>query len=287
MLIPADKLGVIEVTGADSLTFLQGQATPDLRPMGHDDVVFGAFCTPKGRVICSAWFQRHQDGFRIVLPIEMAESLCKRLSLYVLRSKVQLINKSEAAPLWLSYTSSSETLDNDTAGRSQIDRDDPDCWVVAHSNHLKIMSGVSPDAQQSPIIRHENAFWLVMSREGIPLIGMKESEEHLPQTLALERWGGLSFTKGCYTGQEIVTRTQFLGRVKRALYQLSSDTLQMLEPGCDIYADDKSEELLGTTLCAASLPNGGVTGLAVLKENEETLTIGFIKGQQITLNRCA
>ena len=103
----------------------------------------------------------------------------------------------------------------------------------------------------------------------------------------MDRWGGLSFDKGCYTGQEIVTRTQFLGRVKRGLYRFSSDSASRLSVDDDIREHPEDQQAIGKTFMTADLPNGGVAGLAVIKETEADVMKAFVDGHAIVLDRVA
>ena len=283
MFVCAESLGVITITGDDARTLLQGQATPDFRKLNDDGFVFGGFCSPKGRIIANGWFQNIEGGYRLIVSRDMVASLIKRLRLYVLRSKVTITDVSDSNPVYLAIGNSPSSAEDDE-GAGDVFMETLR-WKLRHSESLTILSG-DLGSDRSPPLRG-CAFNLAMVREGIPIVTAKTSDLYIPQMLAMERWGGLSFDKGCYTGQEIVTRTQFLGRVKRGLYRFDSDSASRLSVDDDIHAHPEDKESIGKTFMTAELPNGGVAGLAVIKETEADVMKAFVDGHVIVLDRVA
>lgn len=283
MFVSAESLGVITIKGDDARTFLQGQATPDFRKLNPGVVAFGAFCSPKGRVIANGWFQATHDGYRFVLARDLVDQLVKRLRLYVLRARVVITDESDADPLFLIVgeygATSPETFQEDPLAIESLK------WQFRHSDGLHIASGNLEVGTIAPL--RGEMFTLALIREGVPLVTSLTSDLYIPQMLSMERWGGLSFDKGCYTGQEIVTRTQFLGRVKRALYRFTSDSASHLRPEVDICQRSGDSEPFGSTFMTATFPNGGVTGLAVIKETDADAMKAFAEGYPIDLERIA
>mgnify|MGYP006266113207 CR=1 FL=1 len=283
MFVCAESLGVITFTGDDARTFLQGQATPDFRKMSMGDVAFGAFCSPKGRVIANGWFQATQDGYRFVLARDLVDLLVKRLRLYVLRAKVVITDESDADPLFLIVreygATSPETIQEDPLAIESLN------WQFRHSDGLHIAAGKNGVGTIAPL--RGEMFTLSLIREGVPLVTSLTTDLYIPQMLSMERWGGLSFDKGCYTGQEVVTRTQFLGRVKRALYRFTSESANHLHPRVDIYQRTGDGEPFGSTFMTAAFPNGGVVGLAVIKETDADEMKAFADAYPIELERIA
>ena len=98
---------------------------------------------------------------------------------------------------------------------------------------------------------------------GLPLVTTATREEFVPQMADFEKIGGVSFHKGCYPGQEIVARTQYLGKVKRHLYRLHSD--QALAAGDELHSPDNPEQSCGKVVVAAPSPRGGYDALAVVQ----------------------
>jgi len=260
-VISAGPLGVIHVVGDDALTFLQGQATPDLRKLAKGDSVFAAFCNAQGRVIANGWFQGIDGGFRLVISQDLIAPLIKRLRMYVLRSKVLVSDESDHSPLWLVQGSQSDLSYQ---------------WTIVGPMGIHLIAANLDVLPKDTHQLHGQSFQLSLIQTGIPLVNGKTTERFTPHMLSMDYLGGLSFDKGCYTGQEIVTRTQFLGKVKRSLHRFSSDDSIAVEEGTPLTCSATGESV-GELFTWAHLPNGGTTGLAVIRNDaiaETTLEIG-------------
>lgn len=267
-IVAAPQLGVIRVQGEDALTFLQGQSTPDLRKLGPSQSVFGAFCNAQGRVIANGWFQAVEDGFRLVISRSLAPSLIKRLRMYVLRAKVVISDESDEAPVWLTQAIQPELAPE---------------WIIDGPMGVTLFAAHPASFVDEPLILRGEAFGLMLIRAGIPLITPETSERHIPHMLSMDVLGGLSFDKGCYTGQEIVTRTQFLGKVKRTLHRLATD--QDFQPTLDSPVRGHSgEESVGEVIAWAQLPGGGATGLAVIRNEAAEQAVLEIEGHRVEVS---
>jgi folate-binding protein YgfZ len=106
--------------------------------------------------------------------------------------------------------------------------------------------------------------WLTI-RAGLPLITAATQDQFVPQMANLDALGGISFNKGCYTGQEIVARTQYLGRLKERLYLGHVDVAAPIVPGTRLHSVAFDAQPCGTVLAAAPAPEGGSDLLAVLQ----------------------
>jgi folate-binding protein YgfZ len=250
-LISADALGVIRIEGDDAQTFLQGQATPDLRKIGPGECVFGAFCNAQGRVIANGWFLGIEGGFRLVISRDLIDTLIKRLKMYLLRAKVSVCDESDLSPLWLIQGS---------------DLDLGDQWMIEGPMGVNLFAAPLESIPAEALILHGEAFRLTLIQASIPLVSKDTSERFIPHMLSMDWLGGLSFDKGCYTGQEIVTRTQFLGKVKRTLHRIATDHVIQPTLGAPI-KDATTDEAVGELVAWAYLPGGGATGLAVIKND--------------------
>jgi folate-binding protein YgfZ len=121
--------------------------------------------------------------------------------------------------------------------------------------------------------------WLDV-QAGFPLVTAATKEEFVPQMADFEKLGGISFHKGCYPGQEIVARTQYLGKVKRHLYRVTSD--QLLEAGADLHSPDNPDQACGKIVSGAPSPTGGYEALAVVQSNfAGNLHLGSREGPKI------
>jgi folate-binding protein YgfZ len=269
--------GLLRVSGEDAAGFLQGQATCDINALGDGRLGSGAFCTPKGRVIASFRIAKSGDAFYLLLANELVPVIHKRLQLYVLRSRVILENLSEKYILIGVMGSGAETaldITDHALRRSQglswfNDRgygilkvsEDPARYLLLIDT---IRSWSEERFGQLPLLKPEVWKWCEIEA-GFPWVTAATSEEFLPQMLNLDCLDGIGFKKGCYTGQEIVTRTHFLGQLKRRMFRLSCKSDSPVEAGAVVYAElDGESKTAGQIVNACRNKEGDIECLAVL-----------------------
>jgi len=268
-------LGLLRVTGDDAENFLQGQLSGDAREITEEKAQYSSYNTPKGRMLATflAWLE--EGGYCLQLPHPLLESVKKRLSLFILRAKVTIEDASD------------HTVRIGVAGEqaaallAKVFGELPaDAMRVVHSNqgHLIRLNArqylFSGRAEQAitlwDALRHEAApvgtacwEWLDI-RAGIPQILPPTQEEFVPQMANYELIGGVGFKKGCYTGQEIITRTQHLGKIKRRLYLAHIDTDNAPQPGDHLFGQEAEGQVGGKIVNARQAPEGGYDVLAVI-----------------------
>jgi folate-binding protein YgfZ len=234
-------MGVLRFSGPDALGFLQGQVSNDTTPLAGGVPVLAAYSTPQGRVLAILNLLPHSSGILGILPRDVAASTRDRLRKFVLRAKVKIEDLSEEffvlgmdaaalrdsgfgeAPPSMAYR------EENGVGIAGLGRDaalpSERYWVIGDQSSI---GGVSPmdgassrdgaaDAGPADI---ERRWRLGDVREGLSQVYAATSELFVAQMLNLDLVGGISFSKGCYTGQEIIARTQHLGRIKRRLSRL-------------------------------------------------------------------
>ncbi len=270
-VIPATALGVICIEGDDAQSFLQGQSTPDLRKIALGESVFGAFCNAQGRVIANGWFQSIDAGFRLVISRDLVPTLIKRLRMYVLRAKVTVSDATDHASLWVS-SKADPRLEYD--------------WLIKGPMGLSLFAAQRDTFPEAILALQGEAFELALIQAGIPLVTLETSECYIPHMLSMDFLGGLSFDKGCYTGQEIVTRTQFLGKVKRTLHRLATDHSIQPKSGTPLKGT-QSEEAVGEVFAWARLPGGGATGLAIIRNETPGMDGLLVEGHRVTASPVA
>jgi len=216
-------LGVIRLEGPDAVPFLQGQVTADLRLLEPGQGTAAAWCTPQGRVIALLQVLRQEGGLLCVLPRELAADVAARLGRFVMRAKVSIADESSllsVAGLADGAPDSAPALGNTdvlplAAGRALV--------VSAAGKVDSALGGVTP----APA----GAWEAACIRLGEPEVYAATSESWIPQMLNLDLVGAVSFRKGCYPGQEIVARTQNLGRIKRRLFRYRVSGTGLPSPG--------------------------------------------------------
>jgi tRNA-modifying protein YgfZ len=254
-IYPIAHLAVLTVSGKDAAKLLQGQITCDVNDVTGIKSSLGALCNPKGQAITIFLLVKSDDDFLIILPAELLEPVKKRLQMYVLRSDVTLTDSSgqhcligvcdpESQGGLLFATTQNEVITvNLSAEQSRY-------LVIAEA---EIAIALWSDLVENQGFQPENSDqWRYLDIiSGIPWLTTNTSEEFIPQMLNLDQLGGISFKKGCYTGQEIIARTHYLGKAKRALFLAECDTFSTPEANSVIMADGTgTEQAIGKVLLA-------------------------------------
>ena len=293
-LVALAHLAVLRVSGADARSFLQAQLTSDLDAVSATIAGFSGYCTPKGRLLATPLVLMQGHDYLLVLPRALAEPLAARLARYVLRAKVQIGSDSELCLLGLVGPEAASALEQ-SAGhaprRSMEAISLADAIAVAIPENRCLLVCRAADAQTWWSRLRTSAgpagagSWEVSGiRAAIAWVLPQTQELFLPQTLGLERYGAVSFSKGCYPGQEIVARTEYLGELKRRLCRGRSPT--MAQAGDAIFALNGPPEAVGVVANAAPSPDGGVEVLAVVQRDsiQQPLRLGEASGAPLILD---
>ena len=218
---------MIRVAGSDAGEFLQGQLTQDMERLAQTGSLPAAWCNPKGRVISLLRILMTDDGYGLVLPASVAASVCERLTIYRLRADASLeVAGSDWTCLVLNTGGDLDQLDKLDLRPGQA----INACRIAHGliavnigieEHCVELMGYRADLENAGIQTSSQASPDFLRgariRAGIPEILADQAEKYTPHMLNLDLLGAVSFDKGCYTGQEVVARTKFLGSSKRRL----------------------------------------------------------------------
>jgi tRNA-modifying protein YgfZ len=269
------ELGVLAFSGPDAESFLQGQLSNDIKELPAGAVQLSSYNSAKGRMLATLMIWRDgTESFRALVAADLAFALRKRLSMYVLRSKVSVVDSSpvhalfgvggtragdavraaigmapDAAHVLIAETATIVALPD---GRMVIVT--PAAFAESLRNKLATAA-----AQAPPEIWR----WLGI-RAGVPMIGAATQDLFVPQTTNWDLLGGVNFHKGCYPGQEIIARTQYLGRLKERMHPFHVDGPSP-PPGTRIYGSEFGDQACGTVVNAAPAPETGSDLLAVLQ----------------------
>jgi hypothetical protein len=244
-----DDQRTITATGPDRVAFLQGQLTQDVAALATGSARMAGWADAKGRLWWAGQLFIHGDHHCLLVPAATAASLMTRLRLYVLRAKVQVAMADFAVvgagdPFGHALSPGWEVL--------HMAGDATRSLLVGPAAGLDAIVHATGVAQVS---RHD---WELRDiRAGIPAIGTATSGEFVPQMVNLDLLDGISFDKGCYTGQEIVARMKYLGRVKRRMLRFAC-------PG---------DVVIGATLYAERGPVGQVVRSAPTGTGSELLAV--------------
>lgn len=276
VLVDLSHLSLIAVGGADREAFLNGQLTNDVRRIDADRSQLSAWCSPKGRMLALFRVYRRPDTLWLELPAALRDTTMVRLRMYVLRSKVTLEHLDDVfVRLGIAGPAATTALKPPLSAVPQRVNDvvtsgdvlcvrlpgmDERFEIVAHPDQA-IRLWTELQQRATPVGADAWTWRDIMA--GIPAVLPPTADAFIPQMTNLDLLDAVNFEKGCYTGQEIVARLHYRGRLKQRMYRfhLAADALPA--PGDPLYGSDQSGQSLGRVVSAAASPDGGYDLLAV------------------------
>ncbi|HKX54512.1 MAG TPA: hypothetical protein VJN01_00315 [Xanthomonadales bacterium] len=204
-MTPLSYLSVLKIFGRDAGKFLQSQLTAQLEGLQRPKATYSAYCSPRGQVIATLLLSPHDDHWLVVVESSLLQILIKRLQKYILRDDVRL---EPLADHHVVAVDPHESVADDLMVLEP--RTLPIRYAIS-----KVATMASPEATS----RWRRAELLL----GIPWLNASSSEKYIPQMLGLDTIDAVSFSKGCYPGQEVIARARHLGEVKRRPQVLDID----------------------------------------------------------------
>ena len=288
-------LGLLEISGDDAVTFLQGQVTNDVKKLDGSISQYAGYCSPKGRLLALFLAFAHADHLHLQMPLSILEPIMKRLKMFVMRSKVVITDKSaDILCFGIAGLNAESALTTFFKSAPQA----PHQLITFADATVLRLAGDTPRYLVFTHIENAERIWNALSanctkvgksvwdyleiQAGIPEIVPATQEAFVPQMVNLDALDGINFKKGCYTGQEIIARTHYLGKVKRRTQLVHIHTEDMPQPG-DIIQQLGHEEAIGQIVRAAPAHNGGVDALVEIRlENlESTAEYPVWKGKKL------
>ena len=250
-------LAAVRVSGNDAGTFLHAQLTADiaaLQKADGDRACYAAYCSPKGRVLATLFVLRQADQFLLLVDPGLVDALVQRLRMYVLRADVTL----EPDPDLGVAGRIPESIQTPIAEGSYADLGMADPHRVQLPDGRVMLLGAKGSDTGSD--RGTETWRELNIAQGVAWVGQATADLFVPQMLALDTIGAVSFSKGCYPGQEVVARARYLGKIKRHLRRFESDT--RLEAGQSILSQ---ETPIARVVDCVSAGNGTFVGHAVVR----------------------
>jgi folate-binding protein YgfZ len=264
--------GLIFIEGEDAASFLQGQLSnsvlglnrsfPPQLAQAYGSVRLTGYCSPKGRLLASAWLglfpsdEHSADRFALFISRDIAATTAKRLSMFVLRSKVKVVDASSEWDIF-GYCANPEELQHLTAELGQIGMRLPDVFTQDQIYARALIAQKNKDLDKS--LNNDSTQWdhlEVMS--AIPRIVQATQEQFVPQMINFESVAGVDFKKGCYPGQEIVARSQYRGAIKRRLQlaHTAKNSLgeQSIAPGVELFHSGDPHQPAGMVVLSSYAP---------------------------------
>lgn len=277
IVAPLSNLGLIECRGVDAQAFLHGQLSNDVKQLTPERSEYAAYCSAKGRMLANFLLWQEDSAYYLQLARSLVPAMQKRLAMFVLRASVKLADASESrAILGLAGGAAVAAL------REWFVALPREAHEVVHEPAAGTLIAL-PGARYQLIAEVETAKrlwdrlaavltpvgtpcwdWLEI-RNGIPLITPATQDQFVPQMANMDLIGAVDFKKGCYPGQEIVARTQYLGQLKRrmVLAHVAADAAP--KPGDELFSSALEGQASGMVVNAQTAPDGGYDLLAVIQ----------------------
>jgi len=279
VFVDLSHTGLISIHGDDAESFLQGQFTNDIRQVDSEHAQISGYCSPKGRLLSNFLIFKRADSYFLRLPKALIEETLKRLRMFVLMSKVVMEDASEGQ-IHIGFCGPHAEAELQKY-LGQFPKKD---FETVQINEMTIirLPGINPRFEiLGPLdtikqlwenlnvngvpVGSEVWSWLSIL-SGLPLITPQTVDAFVPQMVNMQLINGISFKKGCYTGQEIVARMQYLGKLKRRMFLAHVDTSQRPQEGDALFsASSKSGQGTGRIVNIAPSPDGGFDILAVIE----------------------
>lgn len=257
--LPLSSLSLLRVHGPDADQFLQGQLSNDLRLLSPDRGLLASYNSAKGRMLAMVQLLRHEQNILLEVHQSVAESTLKRLRMFVLRAKVIVEDATAECGIWgLIGPHALEVLE---AKGLPVPAAAQDCATAEGLLILRRHGNIPRYAIYGPSERLESLFsdlprgtfddWKREDlRAGLATVYPETRELFVPQMANLDLLGGISFTKGCYTGQEIVARLHYLGQLKRRMFLMRAP--RAAPPGEAVYDRGAGSQAVGEVVdCVA------------------------------------
>lgn len=288
------QFGLLKVSGDDAQPFLQNLLSNDIREVTSTHAQLSSFNNAKGRMLASMLIWRDGNDYVLQLHHSLTEQIRKKLSMYVLRSKVKIADVSaESVCVGVAGADARKTLqalypalpqqamEVATQGEDSILCREADRFQIATTPQRAIELWRSLSALHA--VGSPCWDWLDI-RAGVPFVQASTLEAFVPQMLNFEVIGGVNFKKGCYPGQEVVARMHYLGKASRRMYLAHLDDATEAKAGDALFSPASAEQSCGTVVDAQPSPNGGMDLLAVVQtasHESATIHLGTVDGPQL------
>ena len=296
-LISLDDWALATLTGADAEKYLQGQVTADVSQMTEHQHLLAAHCDPKGKMWSNLRLFRRQDGFALIERRSLRDAQLTELKKYAVFSKVTITADDEHVLLGVAGFQARAALKNlfsdlpDAEKQLISDGATSILWFEHPGERFLLVTDVATAERVTEALRGEAQLnnsqqWLALNIEaGLAVIDAANSAQFIPQATNLQALGGISFKKGCYTGQEMVARAKFRGANKRALWYLAGRASRVPEAGEDLELKmGDNWRRTGTVLAAVQLDDGHLLVQVVMNNDMEPDSVFRVRDDAGTLS---
>ena len=298
-LCDLSTLGLIRASGGDAQSFLHGQFTNDLNLVTSSVSQLSSYCNPKGRMLSIFRIFMRDDSYHMLLQREVMEATIKKLTMFKLMAKVDLTDVSnDLVAIGIAGPNTETLLTN---AQFSIPEESNLCiqernvtiirlpseslrilFICNANEAISIWNKLSKDC----LLASSKVWDLYDIASGIPQITANTSEVFTPQMTNLELIDGVSFSKGCYPGQEVVARTHYLGKPNRRMFRINIADENIPEPGVNIFSPKDENQPIGKIVSAQKLSEGKLSALAVIRttnKDDKDLHLNSVTGPEISI----
>src|SRR5450830_1022170 len=297
---PLTDLGLISLSGDDAVSFLHNQITNDVEKLDLGSARLAGYCTPKGRLLATFLLWKDSQQIMLQLPRPLQTTIQKRLQMFVLRAKVKLVDQSEQrVALGLAGSKATEVLQQwfpvmPAHAYAKLDNEHGTLIRLADSRQ-------APRYQWITTVEQAIVAWPLLTQKltpaatqvwrlsdiyaGVPSITKPTQEQFVPQMINFELIGGVNFKKGCYPGQEIVARSQYLGKLKRRSVLALVDAVDV-RAGAEVFSSEDPGQPCGMIVNAEPAGTGKSACLVEIKlaaSDNGTIHLGAVDGPVLQL----
>ncbi|WP_130099427.1 tRNA-modifying protein YgfZ [Siccibacter turicensis] len=281
-LISLDDWALATITGPESEKYLQGQVTTDVAELAENQHVLAAHCDAKGKMWSNLRLFRDGEGYAWILRRNLRDAELTELKKYAVFSKVTIGPDDGRTMLGVAGFQARAALAGvfttlpDEQNQVVREGDTTLLWFGLPAERFLLITQDEKAETLCNALKGEAQLnnshqWLALDIEaGIPVIDTENMSQFIPQATNLQALGGISFKKGCYTGQEMVARAKFRGANKRALWYLAGEASRVPQPGEDLEMQmGENWRRTGTVLAAVQLDDGRVLVQVVMNNDME------------------
>ncbi|MBT1729113.1 tRNA-modifying protein YgfZ [Enterobacter quasimori] len=296
-LMTLDDWALATLTGPDAEKYLQGQVTADVAQLTEHQHLLAAHCDPKGKMWSNLRLFRRQDGFALIERRSLRDAQLTELKKYAVFSKVTIAPDDEHVLLGVAGFQARAALKNlfselpDAEKQVVSEGETSILWFEHPAERFLLVTDVATAERVTDALRGEAQLnnsqqWLALNIEaGLPVIDAVNSAQFIPQATNIQALGGISFKKGCYTGQEMVARAKFRGANKRALWTLAGRASRVPEAGEDLELKmGENWRRTGTVLAAVQLDDGRLLVQVVMNNDMEADSVFRVRDDANTLS---
>lgn len=295
-LMTLDDWALATASGADSEKYLQGQVTADIAQLTEHQHLLAAHCDAKGKMWSNLRLFRRDGGFAWIERRSVRDVQLTELKKYAVFSKVTIAPDDDHVLLGVAGFQARAALASlfstlpDSETQLVQDGATSILWFAHPAERFLLVTDAATATQISEKLHGEAQLnnsqqWLALNIEaGLPVIDAVNSAQFIPQATNIQALGGISFKKGCYTGQEMVARAKFRGANKRALWSLAGKASRVPEAGEDLELKmGENWRRTGTVLAAAQLDDGRLLVQVVMNNDMEPDSVFRVRDDSNTL----